>query len=52
MRWDRKKLLESNLHVYGKDDTQIPIYSMKRSQKGKGKGLENELLKKELFALD
>ena len=52
MRWDRKKLPEPNLHVYGKDDTQILVYNMRRSQKGKGKGLKNELLKKELFALD
>ena len=35
MRWDRKKLPEPNLHVYGKDDTQIMVYSMKRSPKGR-----------------
>ena len=29
--WDRKKLLKPNLHVYGKDDTQIMVYSMRRS---------------------
>ena len=26
--WDKKKFLESNLHVYGKDDTKIVVYSM------------------------
>ena len=26
--WDRKEFLESNLHVYGKDDTQIVVYNM------------------------
>ena len=31
MRWDKKKLPEPNLHVCGKDDTQIMVYSMKRS---------------------
>ena len=24
--WDRKEFPESNLHVYGKDDTKIVIY--------------------------
>ena len=52
MRWNRKKLLEPNLHVYGKDDTQIMVYSMRRSPKRKdrkntrGKRLKNYLLKK------
>ena len=33
-----KKLSEPNLHVYGKDDTQIRVYSMRRSlKKGEGK---------------
>ena len=27
--WDRKKFSELNLHVYGKDDTQIMVYNMK-----------------------
>jgi len=31
VRWDKKKLPEPNLHVYGKDDTQIMVYSMRRS---------------------
>ena len=30
--WD-KEFLESNLHVYGKDDTKIVIYSMGRCTK-------------------
>ena len=33
VRWDRKKLPEPNLHVYGKDNTKIMIYSMRRSPK-------------------
>ena len=27
--WDMKKFPESNLHVYGKDDTQIMVYNMR-----------------------
>ena len=30
VRWDRKKFPESNLHVYGKNDTQIVVYNVKR----------------------
>ena len=58
MRWDRKKLPEPNLHVYGEDDTKIMVYNMRRSQqKGgrkntRGKRLKNKLLKKELLTLD
>ena len=55
MRWDRKKLLELNLHVYGIDDIQIRVYNKKRSpkrgdrekkKKTREKGLKNKLLKK------
>ena len=54
MRWDRKKLPELNLHVYGKDDIQIRVYNKKRSpkrgdrekKKTREKGLKNKLLKK------
>ena len=31
--WDRKKFPESNLHVYGRDDTKIIVYSMGRYTK-------------------
>ena len=31
--WDRKEFPESNLHVYGRDDTKIVVYSMKRKKK-------------------
>ena len=34
--WDKKECLESNLHVYGRDDTKIVKYSMGRWPKGKG----------------
>ena len=30
VEWDKKEFLESNLHVYGKDDAKIVIYSMGR----------------------
>ena len=33
--WD-KKFLESNLHMYGRDDTKIVVYSMGRWPKGAG----------------
>ena len=38
--WDRKKFFESNLHVYGRDDTKIVVYSMRRCTK---KGIEKEM---------
>ena len=28
--WDKKEFPESNLHVYGRDDTKIGVYSMGR----------------------
>ena len=31
--WDKKEFPESNLHVYGRDDTKIVVYSMKRKKK-------------------
>ena len=34
--WDRKEFLESNLHVYGRDDTMIVVYSMGRCAKKGG----------------
>ena len=38
VEWDIKEFLESNLHVYGKDDTKIVIYSMGRcTKKRRGK---------------
>ena len=33
VRWDRKKLSEPNLHVYGKDDTKIMVYNVGRPPK-------------------
>ena len=35
--WD-KKFLESNLHMYGRDDTKIVVYSMGRWPRGAGGG--------------
>ena len=55
MRWDREKLLEPNLHVYGKDDTKIMVYNIRRwPKKGRTKKdleqkrLRNKSLKEEL----
>jgi len=31
--WDKKEFPESNIHVYGRDDTKIVIYSLGRSPK-------------------
>ena len=42
MRWDNEKLPEPNLHVYGKDDTKIMIYNMRRSPKKIEKNLEKK----------
>ena len=59
MRWDREKLSEPNLHVYGKDDTKIIVYNMRRWPKKGGtkkdleqKRLRNKSLKEELWILD
>ena len=30
MRWDKEKLLGPNLHVYGKDDTKVMVYNMRK----------------------
>ena len=43
VRWDRKKLLQPNLHVYGKNDTKIMVYNMRRCpKKGDWKNLEKK----------
>ena len=58
MRWDREKLPEPNLHVYGKNDTKIMIYNMRRCPKKRGIGkprekrLRDTTLKEELWILD
>ena len=33
--WNKKDFLESNLHVYGRDDTKIVVYNMRRWPKGR-----------------
>ena len=45
MRWDREKLPEPNLHVYGKNNTKIMVYNMRRwtKRKEKEKNLEKRL---------
>ena len=50
MRWDKEKLPEPNLHVYGKDDTKVMVYNMrkwpKKGIKKKKKNLERKKIKK------
>ena len=36
-RWDKNEFSESNLHVYGRDDTKAGIYNMERGIKKKKK---------------
>ena len=58
MRWDREKLPEPNLHVYGKNETKIMVYNMRRCPKKRDwkterkKRLRNTTLKEELWTLD
>ena len=58
MIWDREKLPEPNLHVYGKDDTKNIVYNMRKwPRKGGSKNLEqkrlrNTSLKEELLTRD
>ena len=47
--WDRKEFPESNLHVYGRDDTKIIVYSMKRKKKGEKKSLERKIFENNLL---
>ena len=35
VEWDKKEFPESNLHVCGRDDTKIVVYSMRRWPKEK-----------------
>ena len=43
MRWDREKFPEPNLYVYGKDDTKIMVYNMRKWPKERGsKDLEKK----------
>ena len=43
MRWDKKKLPEPNLHVYGKDGTKVMVYNVEKWLK---KGIEKPRAKK------
>ena len=36
MRWDKEKLLEPNSHMYGKDDTKIIVYNVRKWPRKKG----------------
>ena len=47
--WDRKEFLEFNLHVYGRDDTKIIVYSMERKKKRGRKSLERKILENNLM---
>ena len=49
VRWDREKLSEPNLHVYGKDDTKIMVYNMRRwLKKGDKKTQRKKKIKKQV----
>ena len=58
VRWDREKFPEPNLHVYGKDNTKIVVYNMRKWQRTGGsknleqKRLKNTSLKEELWTRD
>ena len=58
MRWDRKAPPESNLHVYGKDDTEFRVYNVKKVAKEKGskkdqrKSTREQVTRKERRILD
>ena len=58
MRWDREKLPEPNLHMYGKDDTKNIVYNMRKWPRTVGsknlerKRLRNTSLKEELWTSD
>ena len=41
--WDKKEFLESNLHVYGRDDTKIVVYSMRKWPKREGSEKNQEI---------
>ena len=43
--WDKKEFLESNLHVYGRDDTKIIVYNMEMWLKeGRNKKKKNIII--------
>ena len=46
--WDKKELLESKIHVYGRDDTKIVVYSMGMWPKERGIGKNQEIFIKRL----
>ena len=58
MRWDREKFPKPNSHVYGKDDTKIIVYNVRkwprkeRSKYLEQKRLRNTLPKEELWSRD
>ena len=42
IEWDKKEFLESKLHMYGRDDTKMVVYSMGRwPKKGDRKNSRN-----------
>ena len=42
MRWDREKLSQPDLHVYGENGTKIMVYNMKGCPKKKGRRKHRE----------
>ena len=46
VRWDREKLPQPNLHVYGENGTKTMVYNVRRCQKERGsKNLERKRLR-------
>ena len=43
VEWDRKEFPKSNLHVCGREDTKIVVYSMGRWPKERGIGKNQEI---------
>jgi len=41
--WDKKKFSESNLNVYGRNDTKIVVYNMGRWPKERGSEKNQEI---------
>ena len=58
MGWDREAPPESNLHVYGKDDIELRVYNVKKSQKSEDrkrdwkKSTKEQVTKKEKRILE
>ena len=48
--WDKREFLEPNLHVYGRDNTRIIVYSIEDWPKGKEEE-KNRKKNQEIFVI-